>query len=131
MTLDIPGDVEVLNCENIVLLEIPLALKTPGFIMVIFGAQSVAVYHLSATIKPDFSSIIGVKGLARDDDTAADSKVSLAKLVSTRPAMVAASTAQYTFMLGWSKTTRLEQLKLDVSKASIAGENALTFSISS
>ena len=47
MTIDVPGDVEVLNCENLVILEIPSFLKVRGYIMVIFGAQTVAVFHLS------------------------------------------------------------------------------------
>ena len=38
MTVDVPSDIEVLNCENLVILELQNCLKTPGYAMVLFGA---------------------------------------------------------------------------------------------
>lgn len=83
MTVDVPGDVEVLNCENLVILEIPSFLKVRGYIMVIFGAQMAAVLHLSPlTIEPDGYTLLGMSPLLAED-TLPDSKVSIAKLVSS------------------------------------------------
>ena len=38
------------------------------------------------------------------------------KLVSLEPVPLSDDRAQYTFMLGWSKSMRLDQIKLDLSK---------------
>ena len=68
MTVDVPSDIEVLNCENLVILEIPSALKVPGYAMVIFGAQNAAVFQLSpSTIKPDGYRHIGSSPLLSED----------------------------------------------------------------
>jgi len=38
VTVDVPGEIEVLNCENAVVLEMPPYLGESGSLMVIFGA---------------------------------------------------------------------------------------------
>ena len=38
MTVDVPGDIEVLNCEHLVIVELAGCLKVPGYAMVLFGA---------------------------------------------------------------------------------------------
>ena len=130
MTVDVPGDVEVLNCENLVIVEIPSFLKVRGYIMVIFGAQMAAVLHISPlTIEPDGYTLLGTSPLFAHD-TLADSKVVIAKLVSSTHVQIDTKQAQFTFMIGWSKGVRLEQIQLSLMAEKLYnGENTLNFNL--
>lgn len=85
VTVEVPGAVEVLDCENLVILELPSHLNEPGFIMVIFGAQNAAIFHLSAsTIKPDGYTLHEIFPLL-SQGLPSDMKISTARLVTQEP----------------------------------------------
>ena len=76
-----PSDLEVLNCENLVILENPSYLKVPGYMMAIFGAQTIAVFHLRPqSNRNDGYRLIGTQSLLSEGQ-ADGSKVTVAKLV--------------------------------------------------
>lgn len=97
--------------------------------MVIFGAQNMAVYHLSFTNKTGGYKLIGSKSLLKVDMTP-DSKVQVAKLVTAQAAHVKNYYAQFIFMLGWSKSARFDHVRLDLTTIkSPTNENTLNFNI--
>ena len=89
-------------------------MRVSGFIMVIFGAQSLVVFHLDPhTNRSDSYRQLRIESLVQADQ-AADSKLSIVKPVSLTPEQASSTQFEYTFMLGWSKAARLEQLKLEL-----------------
>ena len=69
MTVDVPGEVEVLNCEHVMLLELPIYLGAPGFLMVIFGALNAALIHLkpASQTASDSYQLLGIVSLVKQD----------------------------------------------------------------
>lgn len=60
--MDVPRNVDLLNCEHVILLETPAFMGVPGFVMAIFGAEDVALLHLNpSVIKPDGYRLIGTE----------------------------------------------------------------------
>ena len=92
----------------------PDYLGTPGFLMAIFGAREVALLHINpAVLKPDGYRLLDTLQLCMPEDATPDQRVSFVKLVQIEPTHVSAQingreSAQFTFMLGWSKDARLE-----------------------
>ena len=106
VTVHVPADVEVLDCENLFILEIPDSLRVPGYVMLLFGAQNMALYHLSpSTSKTEDYRLLGTQMLITERDHIPNSKISVVKLVP-----YVQGQTEFTFMMGWSKAARLEQL---------------------
>lgn len=92
--MDIPGDIELLDCENLVILEIPSFLNVKGFIMVVFGAQSVAVFHLNpnSANMPEGYTLLGTQPLITQE-TLPESKVTIARLITSSHVPISENTA--------------------------------------
>ena len=82
VTVHVPANVEVLDCENLFIFEIPDSLRVHGYVMLLFGAQNIALYHLSpSTSKTEDYRLLGTQTLITEKDNIPNSKVLVVKLV--------------------------------------------------